>query len=78
MIPFFTFNRPQNADHTAPAAAAAIRQSGTVIIAGSGQNIPITVAARLPTTNWPSAPMLNTPVRKEKATLRPVKIKGVA
>ena len=30
---------------------AAIRQSGTVIIAGNRQTIPITVAARLPTTN---------------------------
>ena len=28
--------------------------------------------------NWPSTPMLNTPLRNEIATARPVKISGVA
>ena len=35
-------------------------------------------AAMEPTTNCPSAPILNTPVRREKATLNPVKINGLA
>ena len=40
--------------------------------------IPTTQAATLPTIYCPSAPILNTPVRKENATDKPVKITGAA
>ena len=73
-IPLLTFMTPQTSDHKAPAAAAAIIQSGICITAGTSTKIPISAAASVPTTNCPSAPILNTPVRKENATERPVRI----
>ena len=55
---------------------AAIIHRGTWITAGSFTRIPTRVAAMLPTTNCPSAPILNTPVLKENATERPVSMIG--
>ena len=64
--------------HSAPASAAAMKHIGISRYAGAGTRMPTTHAAMLPTTNWPSAPILNTPVLNENATARPVKISGVA
>ena len=77
-IPLFTFISPQINDQNAPAAIAAIIQRGTCITAGNFTRTPTRVAAILPTTNCPSAPILNTPVLNENATERPVSIIGAA
>ncbi len=65
-------------DQMHPAAAAAATHTSACSTGGSFSVIPSTQAAREPTTNCPSAPMLKTPVRKENATLKPVKIRGLA
>ena len=77
LMPHLVFRTPTTRPHRAPAAAAARKHRGIRITEGAGTRMPTTQAAMEPTTNWPSAPMLNTPVRKEKATDRPVKISGV-
>ena len=63
-----TLSTPGRKPHTAPAAAAAQRQSG------QGQTRPATAAARPPQMSCPSAPMLKRPTVKATATLRPVRI----
>src|ERR1043165_8351663 len=63
----------------APAIAPAQRIAGTRTHAGS-EAAPRTTAtpAAAPTSNCPSAPMLNTPARNAMATASPVRISGVA
>ena len=78
LMPHFTLRMPTIMPHTAPATAEASTHRGTSTMAGAGTRMPTTQAAMLPTTNWPSAPMLNTPVRNENATERPRMISGVA
>ena len=75
LMPRLVFNRPTMMPQSAPAAMAATKHSGTSITLGrSGSNMPTTAAPIVPITNWPSAPMLKTPVLKENATDRPTTI----
>ena len=53
-------------------------KTGIFNIGAEGQYVMGSVAATLPMTYCPSAPMLKIPVLKENATDRPVKIYGVA
>ena len=79
LMPHLVFRVPTMMPQRAPAAMAARKHSG--IRAGLGRSfsrMPVTAAAMEPTTNWPSAPMLNTPVLNENATDRPVRMYGVA
>ena len=45
---------------------------------GQANENPAIEATMAPTLIWPSAPMLNNPARKPRATERPPKISGVA
>ena len=75
LIPHLVFRNATMIPQTAPAAMAARKQRGIRIGLGRFPNrMPTTAAAMEPTTNCPSAPMLNTPVLNEKATERPATI----
>ena len=72
LMPHLVLRKPTMTPQTAPASMAVRKHRG--ISRGLGMEAPrmaVTAAAMEPTTNWPSAPMLNTPVLKEKATDRP-------
>ena len=75
LMPRFVFSRATMMPQSAPTAMAARKHRGISTNLGrSPSRMPTTAAAMEPMTNWPSAPMLNTPVLKEKATERPVTI----
>ena len=44
---------------------------------GAWTQRPTAIAAMEPTMSWPSAPMLNSPVRKAKPTESPVSMMGM-
>jgi len=56
----------------------AISTKGRWINLGACTRSATAVAARDPTMSWPSAPMLNNPVRLAKAKARPVRMIGMA
>src|SRR3954469_3904267 len=67
------------AAHASPASPPPNSTSVSSATAGTDLNDNANaVAAAAPTTNCPSAPMLNTPARKATATASPVRISGVA
>ena len=77
-IPNLALSNPTIPPNIAPAITPAIITIGICIIGGKSNLIPTIVAAIVPIIYWPSAPMLNKPVLNANATLRPVKIIGVA
>ena len=75
MMPHLFFRKPTTMPQMAPASMEPIKHRGMSTTGGRfGSRMPMQAAAIAPTTNCPSAPMLKIPVRKEKATERPVMI----
>ena len=65
--------------HAAPAAVPARIISGITALPRSSPNTrPTQLPAIAPITNWPSPPMLNTPIRNAIAAASPVNSSGVA
>ena len=65
--------------HNAPAAAPAMIINGITALPSSSPSArPNQLPAIAPITNWPSPPMLNTPIRNAIAAARPVNSSGVA
>ena len=67
--------KPQAAPVSVPIASARMSRTGG---GRSRRTRTATVAPIAPMMNWPSTPMLNTPLRKAIATARPVKMSGLA
>ena len=67
--------KPHAAPVRVPVAIASTRRMGG---GRSRRTRTANVAPIAPMMNWPSTPILNTPLRKAMATARPVKISGVA
>ena len=65
--------KPHSAPVSVPIATASISSSG---LGTSRKASTATVAPMAPMMNWPSTPMLKTPLRKEIATASPVKMSG--
>ena len=77
-MPHFVLRKATISPQSMPASIAAIKHSGMSTPFGSEpKRMPTTAADMEPTTNCPSAPILNTPVLKEKATDSPVIIYGI-
>ena len=73
LIPHLFLSTPTRAPQRAPASIAAMKHRGIRMTEGRPpRSMPTQAAAMEPRTNWPSAPILKIPVRKEKATDRPV------
>jgi hypothetical protein len=77
--PVRAFRSPGTKPHSAPPRKPAPTASGRWTNIGSPcRENPTKVATIAPTYSCPSAPMLNRPLRKPRATARPVKMSGVA
>src|SRR6266542_1887495 len=78
-IPANARSAPGISAHAAPPAMPRSQRPGSITARGSDGIVSASqLAARAPTTSWPSAPMFQSPIVKARATASPVRMSGIA